>query len=99
MISRHWGALVKRERASDYIAHLRSETFPKLHTIDGFVDARLQRRDVPDGVEFVVITRWRSMEAVRAFAGADAEAAVVPAHAQAMMTSYDARVRHYEVVE
>src|SRR3954469_6316402 len=99
MISRHWGALVKRERASDYIAHLRSETVPKLRSIEGFVDARLQRRDVPDGVEFVVITRWRSMDSIRAFAGADAEAAVVPPHAQAMMISYDARVRHYEVVE
>ena len=46
-----------------------------------------------------MITQWRSMDAIRAFAGADAEAAVVPPHAQAMMVSYDARVRHYEVVE
>ena len=99
MISRLWGAIVKRERASDYIAHLRSETFPRLRTISGFVDATMQRRDASDGVEFVVITRWRSMDAIRAFAGSDAEAAVVPPHAQAMMVSYDARVRHYEVLE
>jgi heme-degrading monooxygenase HmoA len=99
MISRHWGAIVKRERASDYIAHLRSETFPKLRAIGGFVDVVLQRRDAADGVEFIVITHWRSMDAIRAFAGADAEAAVVPPHAQAMMVSYDARVRHYEVIE
>lgn len=99
MISRLWGAIVKRERASDYIAHLRSETFPTLRTITGFVDATMQRRDAPDGVEFVVITRWRSMDAIRAFAGSDVEAAVVPQHAQAMMVSYDVRVRHYEVLE
>jgi heme-degrading monooxygenase HmoA len=99
MISRHWGAVVERERAADYIAHLRSETFPKLGRIDGFVDVLLQRRDAAGGVEFVVITRWRSMDAIRAFAGADAEAAVVPPHAQAMMVSFDARVRHYEIVE
>jgi heme-degrading monooxygenase HmoA len=99
MISRLWGAIVKRERASDYIAHLRSETFPRLRTISGFVDATMQRRDSTEGVEFVVITRWRSMDAIRAFAGSDAEAAVVPPHAQAMMVSFDARVRHYEILE
>lgn len=98
MISRHWGALVKRELAPDYIRHLQSETFPRLRGIDGFVDATIQRRDVTDGVEFVVVTCWRSMDAIRAFAGADAEAAVVPPKAQAMMVSFDARVRHYEVV-
>jgi len=98
MISRHWGALVKRELAPDYIRHLRAETLPRLRAIDGFVDATIQRRDLPDGVEFVVITHWRSLDAIRAFAGADAEVAVVPPDAQAMMLSFDARVRHYEVV-
>jgi heme-degrading monooxygenase HmoA len=98
MISRHWGAIVKREHASAYIAHLQTETFPKLRSIAGFVAATIQRRDVPDGVEFVIITRWQSLAAIRAFAGADAEVAVVPPAAQAMMVSYDARVRHYDVV-
>ena len=99
MISRLWVAIVNRERATDYIAHLRSETFPRLRTISGFVDATMQRRDSTEGVEFVVITRWRSLDAIRAFAGSDAEAAVVPPHAQAMMVSFDARVRHYEILE
>jgi heme-degrading monooxygenase HmoA len=98
MISRHWGALVKRELAPDYIRHLQSETLPRLRGIDGFVDATIQRREAGDGVEFVVVTRWRSMDAIRAFAGADADAAVVPPEAQAMMVSFDARVRHYEIV-
>jgi heme-degrading monooxygenase HmoA len=98
MISRHWGGLVLREHAAHYIAHLQTETFPKLRTIPGFVDATINRRDSADGVEFIVITRWQSMDAIRAFAGADAEAAVVPPKAQAMMRSFDARVRHYEVV-
>jgi heme-degrading monooxygenase HmoA len=99
MISRHWGAIVKRELASDYVAHLQSETFPAIRGIEGFVDATINRRPSADGVEFLIITRWRSIEAIRKFAGADAEAAVVPLKAQAMMVSYDARVRHFEIVE
>ena len=98
MISRIWGAVAKREHASAYVAHLQAETFPKLRAIAGFVDASINRRNVADGVEFVIITRWQSMDAIRAFAGADAEVAVVPPTAQAMMVTYDARVRHYEVV-
>ena len=97
MISRHWSALVRRERAADYVAHLQAETFPAIRLSDGFVDAEILRRAVADGVEFVVITRWRSMDAIEKFAGADPERSVVPVHAQAMMISFDARVRHYEV--
>ena len=98
MISRHWGAVLHREHAAHYIAHLQTETFPKLRTIPGFVDATINRRESSEGVEFVVITRWQSMDAIRAFAGADAEVAVVPPKAQSMMLSFDARARHYEVV-
>jgi heme-degrading monooxygenase HmoA len=98
MISRHWSAVVRPAHAADYIAHLQAETFPKLHTIPGFIDATINRRDAADGVEFVVITRWQSMDAIRAFAGADAEMAVVPPKAQAFMVSFDARVRHYDVI-
>ena len=98
MISRHWGAVVKRERASDYIAHLQSETFPAIRKIAGFVDATIQRRDAPDGVEFLIVTRWHSMAAISQFAGSDPEQSVVPEKARAMMISFEARVRHYEVV-
>ena len=50
-------------------------------------------------MEFLVVTRWESLDAIVKFAGADAEAAVVPPHVQSMMIEYDQRVRHYEVVE
>jgi heme-degrading monooxygenase HmoA len=50
-------------------------------------------------LEFLIVTRWESLEAIRAFAGPDAEAAVVPEKVQTMMLVYDRRVRHYQVVE
>jgi hypothetical protein len=36
---------------------------------------------------------------VKAFAGTDAEIAVVPPEVQRVMLEYDARARHFEVVE
>ena len=98
MISRQWRGLARAERAADYEAHLRAETFPALRGMDGFVDASILRRTLPHGVEFLVVTRWRSLDAIAQFAGRDVEAAVVPETVQAMMLDYDARVRHYEVI-
>ena len=98
MISRQWRGLARAEYASSYESHLRSETFPSLRSIEGFVDAAILKRTLPNGIEFLVITRWSSMAAIEKFAGADVEAAVVPDKVQAMMLEYDRRVRHYDVV-
>jgi heme-degrading monooxygenase HmoA len=97
VISRHWRGLCRRERADDYIEHLRTETFPALGDIPGFVSASILRRIVPAGIEFLVVTQWQSLAAIHAFAGSKAEAAVVPAKVQDMMIEYDREARHYEV--
>lgn len=99
MIARHWRGVAKADRAEDYALHLRSETFPALRGLAGFVDAAIHRRTLPAGVEFVVVTRWASIESIRAFAGADVETAVVPAKVREMMVECDATARHYEVLE
>jgi heme-degrading monooxygenase HmoA len=57
----------------------------------------LLERAVPDGVEILVLTFWRSLDAIHGFAGADLEAAVVAEEAAALLTGFDRRVRHYEV--
>jgi heme-degrading monooxygenase HmoA len=98
LISRQWRGLARAERADDYVAHLRHETFPQLARISGFVDAAILRRPVERGVEFLIVTRWRSLDAIRQFAGAAAEVAVVPDEVQRMMLDYDRRVAHYEEV-
>jgi len=96
MISRHWRGLAHKVHADAYVDHLRTETFPSIRALPGFQDASILRRDVPEGVEFLVVTRWTSLEAIRAFAGDDPEVAVVPDKVQAMMLDYDRTVRHYE---
>ena len=99
MISRQWRGLARREKEVAYQEHLQTDTFPAIRRIDGFVDATILKRSVADGVEFLIVTRWKTMDAIARFAGDDAEVAVVPRNVQEMMLDYDARVRHYEVVE
>ena len=99
MIARHWRGVAKREFADAYVEHLHSETFPQLVQLPGFHDASLLRRDVEQGVEFLVVTVWKSLDAIRSFAGKDTQSAVVPLKVQQMMIEYDRRARHYEVVD
>jgi heme-degrading monooxygenase HmoA len=98
MISRHWRGLAKQPHADDYVQHLRSETFPGLSKIPGFISASLLRRNVQRGVEFLIVTNWESIGATEQFAGRDSEIAVVPEKVRNMMLAYDRRARHYEVL-
>jgi heme-degrading monooxygenase HmoA len=98
MISRHWRGLAKPGHADEYVRHLRSETFATLSRIPGFIQASLLRRDLEEGVEFLVITTWESTAAIEQFAGRDPEVAVVPDNVQRWMIDYDRRARHYEVI-
>ncbi|MGO9567310.1 MAG: antibiotic biosynthesis monooxygenase family protein [Desulfomonilaceae bacterium] len=99
MISRHWKGIAKPREADNYIKHLRTDTFPKLAKIKGFISASILRRPVEQGTDFLIITVWESIEAIERFAGAKADVAVVPESVQAMMIEYDRNVSHYEVVE
>jgi heme-degrading monooxygenase HmoA len=51
-----------------------------------------------DEVEFLVLTLWESMEAIRAFAGDQPERAVVEPEARAALVRFETTVAHYEVL-
>ena len=68
-----------------------------LRAVDGYAGATLLQRRASAGVEIVVITWWRSLEAIRACAGTDIDAAVVADEAASLLTRFDRRARHYTV--
>ena len=99
MICRVWHGWTTPANADAYDALLRSEVFRAIaqRTIAGYRGIELLRRVEGDEVGFVTLMWFESMEAICAFAGADAEAAVVPPAARALLKRYDARSAHYEV--
>ena len=99
MIIRAWRGHAAAANKQRYAAHFRSKVLPELRHIDGFLGASLLRAPHPGGVEFLVLTRWRSMDAIRAFAGDEISRAVVEPGAVAALVDFDATVTHYEVVE
>jgi heme-degrading monooxygenase HmoA len=97
MIARYWSAQTTAAQAPAYAEHLRERVLPALRAVEGYCGARLLQRPIPDGVEIIVLTFWQSLDAIRAFAGADLEGAVVAAEAAALLSRFDSRARHYEV--
>src|SRR5574341_1150906 len=99
MISRIWHGWTSHDNAPTYEHLLRTEIFTGIaaRAIDGFLGIDLLRRDHPQEVEFVTIMWFDSFAAVRAFAGPDYEAAVVPPAARALLRRFDDRSAHYEV--
>src|SRR5436190_24401937 len=97
MISRHWTGLAKKERADEYIVHLQNDTFKQTKNIHGFISARILKRELEEGIEFLIITEWQMFDAISEFAGTDFDTAVVPKLVQDIMIKYDNKVRHYEV--
>jgi hypothetical protein len=100
MIARIWHGWTTRENAAEYQALLESEILPGIASrkIRGLRGAHLVKRDVPEGVEFVTILWFDSLDDVREFAGEDYEAAVVPEKARKLLSRFDARSAHYETV-
>ena len=98
MISRLWHGWTTREKADAYEKLLRSEVLPGIHRVKGFNGAHLLRRDGKQEVEFVTLTMFDSLDAVKEFAGEDYEVAVVPPEARKLLVRFDERSAHYETV-
>jgi heme-degrading monooxygenase HmoA len=101
VIGRIWHGYTTPENANTYEELLRNEIFLSIRDrhIDGFQEIQLFRRDLHNEVEFITVMWFDSIEAIRAFAGDDYEAAVVPLKARAVLSRFDERSQHYEVRE
>jgi len=99
MVIREWRGRADRSCGNAYPAHFCAKVVPELRGVPGFIGAHLSERLLGDEIEFLVLTRWESMDAIRDFAGDDFARAVVEPGAVAALVSFDASVRHYEVIE
>ncbi len=97
-IVRLWRGRATPANAAAYARHVTERVFPSLAGIPGHRGAYLLRRETEGQVEFLAVTLWASMEAVRQFAGDRPERAVVEPEARAILARYDDVVQHFELV-
>lgn len=98
MIVRFWSTRTSELRCRAYLEHFDRSVLPKLREFKGYAGVTTLTRKADGHVEILVATVWRSLEAIREFAGPDIEAAIVAEEAAALLTNFDRRVRHFEVV-
>ena len=96
VITRMWRGWTRADHADRYEQHYRFEVVASLRQGPGFRGARLLQRTVGEETEFVSLTFFDDLDAIRSFAGTDYEAAVVAGDARNVLIRFDERVCHYE---
>jgi heme-degrading monooxygenase HmoA len=99
MIARTWTGAVLREDADAYADYIRETGFAEYGRTAGNRGAWMLRRDKGDRTEFITLSMWDSVEAIKAFAGEDIEAAVLYPEDERYLIDGESRVAHYDVVD
>ena len=97
MIARVWRGWTKPENADAYEKLLREVVYPGLQKINGYQGGYIFRQDGKDESEFVTVNLFASLDAVKAFAGADYETPVFEPEARRLLSKVEPIARHYEV--
>ena len=101
MICRLWRGWTTHENAEAYERIVRGEVIPGIEArhIAGFGHIDLMRRDLGDEIEFQTLMWFDSLEAIKAFMGEDYSVSHVPDAARAVLSRFDERATHYEVID
>lgn len=97
MIVRQWRGRAEKGKADQYPAHFAERVVPLLTGIPGFKGADLLERELSDCIEFTVVTRWDSFDAIHAFVGDPVSAAEMDPGLDQALYDYDVEVTHFKL--
>ena len=98
MIARMWRGWTRSWDADAYARYLVATTIPQCRAAPGNRGAYLLRRGDGDRTEFVTITLWDSLAAMRACTGEDGEQPPLPPDDARFLTGGPVVV-HYETID
>jgi heme-degrading monooxygenase HmoA len=99
VIARFWTGAVRRTDADAYADYIRETGFAEYAQTAGNRGAWMLRREEGDRVEFITLSMWDSVDAVKAFAGDEIDAAVLYPEDERYLIDGESSVTHYEVVD
>jgi heme-degrading monooxygenase HmoA len=97
VIARTWTGVVRRADADAYADYIRETGFAEYGQTAGNRGAWMLRRDDSDRTEFITLSLWDSVDAIKAFAGEDIEAAVYYPEDERYLIKGEDYVKHYDV--
>ena len=98
MIARLWGGKTSAAKAEEYLEYLRMTGVMDFGKTPGNRGVLVLRRIAGDQAEFLVMSMWDSLEAIKGFAGPDYEKAVYYPEDRKYLKHLEPEVSHYEVV-
>jgi antibiotic biosynthesis monooxygenase (ABM) superfamily enzyme len=100
-VCRLWRGWTKPENADTYERIVRGDVIPGIEArhIPGFRHIDLMKRDLGNEVEFQTLMWFDSLDAIKAFMGENYGVSHVPAAAQAVLSRFDERAAHFEVLD
>lgn len=100
MIGRIWHGYTTPGNADAYENVLLGKVLPDIEAMEipGLRGIDVLRRPTGDEVEFITLMWFESLASVKAFVGEEYRVAHVPPEAREVLSRYDARSQHYEVV-
>jgi heme-degrading monooxygenase HmoA len=98
VIARIWKGAVRADDADAYLEYLESTGFAEYRQTPGNRGLFALRRVVGHRCEYLLLTLWDSMDAVKGFAGEDVETAVFYPEDDRFLVDRDLTSSHYDVV-
>lgn len=99
MIARIWRGMTAASNADEYLDYLRLTGLAEYHATQGNRGVFVLRRTQGEHTEFVLLSLWDSMDAVRRFAGEHVEIAKYYPQDTHYLLELEPHVRHYEVAD
>lgn len=101
MICRLWCGWTTPENADSYERVVRGEVIPGIEArkIQGFRHIDLMKRNCGDEIEFQTLMWFDSLDSIKAFMGEDYSVSHVPPNARAVLSRFDERAAHFEVLD
>lgn len=87
-----------RDDLSDWVETFRARVLPNMRAVDGFHNVTFLARRDEDPCHVVVLTKWRDMTAVVAFAGEQAAKTVLPDFMARFFKTHDAKATFYDEI-
>jgi len=98
MIARNWYGWTSKSDADAYEELFRTQG-SNVNLVEGRIGAYLLRRDLEDEVEFIVVHIFESMDVMKKIVGDDYEVARLLPGAEKLLSRYDGKCVHYEIVD
>jgi len=98
LIARLWHGRTLTAKADEYEKYLDATGVKKILATDGNHGVEVLRHTDGAKTDFIVISYWESLDAVKRFAGADYQKAVIMPRDAEFLIEVEPGVAHYEVV-